>query len=91
MAWVSRGAGLLLTGVTLWAAWRRRNAPGCEALTFGLLTVVMLLVSPVSHQHYFSLVIPLLTVLLALSFERSNSSRVGWGLMVVMALNVLVV
>jgi hypothetical protein len=89
VVWTSRAAVLLLTGLTLWAGWRRRNAPGCEALTFGLLTVVMLLASPVSHQHYFTLVIPLMTVLLALQFERNDSSRIGRGLGAVMLVNVV--
>jgi hypothetical protein len=89
VVWASRGICLLLTALTLGAAWRRRNAPGCEALTFGLLIVVMLLASPVSHQHYFTLVIPLMTVLMAMSFERTDSSRVGWGLTAVIFVNLL--
>jgi len=52
---------LLLTALTLLAAsWRRASAsPIAEELFAGCLMVLMILSSPVSHLHYFSLLMPL--------------------------------
>lgn len=76
-----------LTAVTLWAVRRRRHAPEATALGFGMLTALMILTSPVCHQHYFCLLIPLVMVLLAREFERLGAARVGPGLLAVLAVN----
>jgi hypothetical protein len=51
-------AGGLLTLVTLLVARRRKDGPAV-VITFGALTVLMLLLSPVCHLHYFCLSLPL--------------------------------
>jgi hypothetical protein len=51
---------LLLTATALLAAgWRGRGSPLKEELFVGSLAVIMVLASPVSHLHYFTLTIPL--------------------------------
>ena len=51
-------AGGLLTLVTLLIARRQHDGPAV-VITFGALTVLMLLLSPVCHLHYFCLSLPL--------------------------------
>ncbi len=53
--WLTGG---LLTLVTLLAARRRHDGPAA-VITFGALMVIMLLLSPVCHLHYFCLSLPL--------------------------------
>ena len=54
--------GLLLTALTVTAAgWRRRAAPLAEELFVAALAVIMVITSPVSHLHYFTLAVPLAT------------------------------
>jgi alpha-1,2-mannosyltransferase len=63
---VSYLLGGLLTVTSLWAyGWQRRGDGLDVVLLFGLLTLNMLLISPVCHLHYFSLALPLVTALLA--------------------------
>jgi hypothetical protein len=51
---------ILLTAVTLLAAgWRRRGSAITEELFLGSLIIIMVLASPVSHLHYFTLAVPL--------------------------------
>src|SRR5262249_15617240 len=58
--------GALLTLTTLAAfGWRRRDDGIDVVLFFGLLVLNMLVISPVCHLHYFSLVLPLATGLVA--------------------------
>jgi hypothetical protein len=53
-------AGALFTALTLLAAgWRRVNSNVVEELVPAALIIVMILASPVSHNHYFVLAIPL--------------------------------
>ncbi len=53
---------LLLTALTLLAAgWRRREVALVEELFLAALAVIMVISSPVSHLHYFSLAVPLAT------------------------------
>jgi hypothetical protein len=55
-----------LTALALTAAgWQRRLPPLGEELFLGSLIVVMVLASPVSHLHYFTLVVPLAMGLVA--------------------------
>jgi hypothetical protein len=52
--------GLLLTAAALLAAGRRRRgSPIDEELFLGSLVIIMVLSSPVSHLHYFTLTVPL--------------------------------
>ncbi len=73
--------GGLLTLATLWAGWRHRHSRGPALGVFiGALILVMLLLSPVCHTHYFSLLVPLVMAMLALSWERE--ARQGMDLAV---------
>jgi hypothetical protein len=60
-----------LTGLTLAAAWRRRLAGPTLVIWLGALTIVMALLSPVCHLHYFCLALPLGTGLLAATWDRA--------------------
>jgi hypothetical protein len=54
-------AGALLTALTLWSAgWRRKRSAWVEALFFGQLMLLMVLISPVCHLAYFVLEMPLI-------------------------------
>ncbi len=80
--------GGLLTLVTLLAAGRRRDEhPLQPLLLLGALTLLMLLLSPVSHLHYFCLVAPLVMGLMAREWEVHAATRLSWGLAVVLVVN----
>jgi hypothetical protein len=77
--------GGVLTLLTLLAArWRRSDGPS-EALFLGQLTVLMLLLSPVCHLHYFCLSIPLVLSLLAALWERDVSRAAACGTILLLA------
>jgi len=95
------GLGALLTLLTLWAgrAGRAQTGPGL-VLFVGCLSLVMAMLSPVCHSHYFVLELPLVVALLAVSWEkrpRLNGSYVGshpnsllsWGLASVFVMVIL--
>jgi hypothetical protein len=86
--WLLGGA---LTGLTLLASgWRR---PGRYATLFGLgsLTLLMPLLSPVCHLHYFCLALPLVMGLLWNSWDDPaldvRGSRIGPGLALLLAVH----
>jgi hypothetical protein len=74
---VSRAHWLLggsLTLVTLLVGWGHRFERGPAAPLFvGALTLLMALLSPVCHSHYFVLSIPVVMGLVALAWERETS------------------
>jgi hypothetical protein len=89
-SWV-RGLHLLLgaafTLLTLAAAWRRGREGGLALPLFvGALALVMLLLSPVCHLHYFTLSLPLVMGLLAVDWERDRVSGLSWVLVAVLTL-----
>lgn len=52
--------GGLMVLVTLVAGWRRLGpTPADRLILLGCLTVVMILIAPVSHMHYYAMVLPL--------------------------------
>lgn len=54
------GIGGFLTLLTAVVAWRRLGpAPGEQLVFLGCLNVLMLLVTPVSHMHYYAMAMPL--------------------------------
>ena len=55
-------------------------------LLFGLLTVNMLLISPVCHLHYFSLLLPLVMALVADRWQTCEGVWVGPWLQVILIL-----
>jgi hypothetical protein len=67
--WLS---GAALTALTLAAAWRRRLKGAALVTWLGALTIVMALLSPVCHLHYFCLALPLGSGLLACAWERDG-------------------
>jgi hypothetical protein len=84
--------GGLLTLLTLAAAGRRFRPDGpAVVLLLGALTIVMLLLSPVCHLHYFSLSVPLVLGLVAASgLPRRRSGRLrGVALGALLAVNVV--
>jgi hypothetical protein len=84
--WLTGG---MLTLLTLVAAWRgRRDATG-QVLFLGSLVLVMILVSPVCHLHYFCLAVPLVTGLLAAAWEGKATLAPGPALVLLFAGNVI--
>jgi alpha-1,2-mannosyltransferase len=75
--------GGFLTLVTLLAGRRRREDPPARVIRLGALIVLMLLLSPVCHLHYFCLSLPLAMGLLAAVWEGSRLAK--WSLYAVLA------
>ena len=81
--------GGLLTLVTFAAAGRRPRSDGpATVVLLGALVILMVLLSPVCHLHYFSLSVPLLMGLVAASGtaqgRASRPARIGlWALLAV--------
>lgn len=69
--------GGFLTGLTLLALGRRK--PGTRRLLLGLgaLILLMALVSPVCHLHYFCLALPVIMGLLAVAWESPAGDGAG--------------
>jgi len=58
--WAHLGSGAALLGITLIAARRRLTADPANQLIFlGCLCALMMLVTPISHLHYYAMVMPL--------------------------------
>jgi hypothetical protein len=74
--WLTGG---FLTLLTLLIARRQHDAPAA-VITFGALTVIMLLLSPVCHLHYFCLSLPLAMGALAAILESKQSLVARWGI-----------
>jgi alpha-1,2-mannosyltransferase len=67
--------GALLTLLTLAAGWRRTANDGVALVLFvSALVIIMLILSPVCHLHYFCLAVPLVMGLMAASW-RSQHTR----------------
>jgi hypothetical protein len=69
------GAGLTL--VTLLVGGRRTEEPLIGVLMVGLLTSVMLMVTPVCHVHYFALALVLVIPLVSLGLACEEAGRRG--------------
>ncbi len=68
-----------LTAITLWAVgWRKESRPIDDALGLALLTIVMLPIGPVCHPHYFLLLLPTITILLAILSAAKPTIEVPW-------------
>jgi hypothetical protein len=89
--------GALLTLTSLGAfGWRQRGERGRVSaprdgidvvLLFGLLVLNMLLISPVCHLHYFSLLVPLVTALAADRWQKHNDVSLGPWLLGILIVN----
>jgi hypothetical protein len=87
-AWL---VGLLLTAGTLWRGRRVRADNGLPALlVFGALAVLMLLLSPVCHRHYFCLALPLALALIAGAWERKQFPALEVMPALVLAINLAI-
>jgi hypothetical protein len=81
-------AGGFLTVVTLLLARRRHDGPS-TVITFGALTVIMLLLSPVCHLHYFCLCLPLIMGSLAAIWQNNGSLLGRVGISAVVAVHLI--
>lgn len=88
------GGLLTLTALSAFG-WRRKRAGSVSdgtsdsidvVLLFGLLVLNMLLISPVCHLHYYSLLLPLVTALVANRWQERKDLSLGswlWGVLIV--------
>jgi hypothetical protein len=88
--WAHWGIGAALTGLTLLAAgWQPPRSKAAETVFLGLLIVMMCLLSPVCHLHYFSLALPLIMALLAVVWENPQTLRLGAGWWALLGINLV--
>jgi hypothetical protein len=82
--------GTLLTGITLLVAGRRHpDATPDTVLALGALVLLMLLLSPVCHLHYFHLALPLIMALIYLRPNRNGFPQLGVGLLLLLGTNLV--
>ncbi len=82
--------GGLLTGITLILAGRRGLVASPDTvLALGGLVLLMILLSPVCHMHYFLLALPVIMGLVSFSWDRHNLTRLGMGLPLLLAINLV--
>jgi len=79
--------GGILTAITILVAGRRVQSGTRETVFFGAMLLMMLLLSPVCHLHYFCLLVPLAMGLLAALWERPTSSYVEISFWLLLGLN----
>jgi hypothetical protein len=80
--------GASLTVVTLLAAGWRPGGHRLRPLLFlSALTLVMLLLSPVCHLHYFCLALPLIMGLVALQWEVHGTTKMSAGFILLVLVN----
>jgi hypothetical protein len=86
--------GSVLTLLTLLALGRREPADRESLLGIGALLLIMILISPVCHLHYFCLALPLVMGLVVLVWDRQSTGaagpRLGSGLATLLVMNGLV-
>ncbi len=67
--------------ITLLVEWRsRRHDPLHRNLFLGALIVIMMPIVPICHPHYYCMVLPLVTTMLAVKWERDQKLPIGWPL-----------
>jgi alpha-1,2-mannosyltransferase len=79
--------GGILTALSLVFARRKADDRLPVVLSFGALLIVMVMMSPVCHMHYFCLAIPLVMGLMSVDAERSPSGSLSSGLRALLAIN----
>ncbi|HZZ81546.1 MAG TPA: glycosyltransferase family 87 protein, partial [Gemmataceae bacterium] len=85
------GIGLVLTGVLCWAVgWRDQERPLGNMMFLGLLSMLMMFLSPVCHLHYYGWLLPVIMGALMLQWENRRTIAVGIGWMALIALNITV-
>lgn len=68
------------------AGWRRSDDGLRESLLLGVLILLMLAASPVSHLHYYCLALPLIMTLLAGADRQQPLPRISAGLVVLLGI-----
>jgi hypothetical protein len=82
--------GGLLTGITLIMAGRRGPVASPDTvLALGGLVLLMILLSPVCHMHYFLLALPVIMGLVSFRWNRHGFTRLGVGLSLLLAINLV--
>jgi hypothetical protein len=81
VVWAHRILGVLMTLAVLWPLRKRDVDPLSRVLGLGLLLLLMVIFSPVSHSHYLVFGLPLAMGLLMRRWQHSHSLWPGWTLM----------
>jgi len=84
--WLTGG---LLTLLTLLAARRLPASGPDQVLLLGSMVLIMILLSPVCHLHYFCLAVPLVMALLSVAWEGRSTLLPGKGLTLVLLVLVI--
>lgn len=80
--------GLLMVAITLFAAGANSSFdPLAELVALGSLIVVMILLSPVCHLHYFTLGLPLMMGFVAVAWGSGDGITIGRGWATLMTVN----
>jgi len=69
---------LLLAGIAIAAGFRRSDSPREYLLVNGLLIGLALVVSPIVHNYYYLLMLPLIASLLDSALPRQASDKTNW-------------
>jgi hypothetical protein len=85
--WILGGAFTLATLAV--PGFRRRLTGPCLVLFVGSLTLVMILMSPVCHTHYFALSLPLVMGLIAWEWERTGRAGLSPRLIALIAVQIV--
>jgi alpha-1,2-mannosyltransferase len=79
--------GGLLLGIMFLLAGRGRLSASKETIFLGGLVLMMMLLSPVCHLHYFCLLLPLVMGLMAATWEQQSSVPVRCGFWILLGVN----
>jgi hypothetical protein len=82
--------GAFMTLATFLVGWKKKLAGPILTLQFGALMLVMALLSPVCHLHYFCFALPLVMGLMAAAWEQSRAPHLGIGLASILGTYVVV-
>jgi len=85
--WLIGGAFTLVTLAV--AGWRHTLTGPALVLFVGQLTLIMILLSPVCHTHYFSLSLPLVMGLIAWHWERTSRVGMSTGIFGIIAVQII--
>ena len=80
--------GLLLSAMFLLAG-RGQLSPSRETIFLGGLVLMMMLLSPVCHLHYFCLLVPLVMGLITVTWDQESSALVRISFWTLLAVNVV--
>jgi hypothetical protein len=87
IVWGYRVVGGLMTLLVLWpGTFGPRRGPWFDLAQFAALIVLMAILSPICHLHYFIFCLPLVATLIAHSWERHTSLHLRPVLVVILAI-----